>query len=73
MNYLLVASPDHGLGHLVLDVGPLPGLLEGREGERLVALSPAGQLRLAFANGHVRSAPDALLAEQTLQGYKRVT
>ena len=26
MNYLLVASPDHGLGHLVLDVGPLPDL-----------------------------------------------
>ena len=72
MNYLLVASPDHGLGHLVLDVGPLPGLLEGREGERLVALSQAGQLRLAVADGHVRSAPDALLAEQATVDSARV-
>ena len=47
-------------------------LLEGREGERLVALSQPGQLRLAVADGHFRSAPDALLAEQATVDSARV-
>ena len=47
------------------------GLLEGRESERLVALSEAGQLRLALADGHGRSSLDALLAVQVTLGAEK--